>query len=256
MLKEFVEAIAKLTSQANEHIHPKITAIPGDPRKVFVSDRSGVREMKLPPDLRSHTVAGIGDLLEAYKVWCGEPSASEALGVFWHDSDVVTLVIDDFDRRDRVTMPLEYTQQFARIKKLAEQPHLSQREAVNLFRHDLKDCGPDTMLPALRKLEFKRKNDGSRTFEHGKESLGRSIELQVTGASAIDEYVTFRVPLYKNPGVHLVVGIQCSIELDSEKEQIIIKPLPDQINTAVKEGQAVIHGKLSESGAAVFFGSP
>ena len=115
------------------------------------------------------------------------------------------------------------------------------------------------MLAALRQVNFHRKSDGQVSMHHGQESLGRSVEDAVQGASEIPEEFTVSVEMYSNPGVAQLsrVDVRIGVYLDVSNQKVELRVLGDEfaladqavqdrLGTALRDGLGkipVFHGR-------------
>jgi hypothetical protein len=155
-------------------------------------------------------------------------------------------------------MPLQYTDRFETVRGLeARAERLSVLEASKLIRFELNGLGAEKLLGALRKISFVRTGAGEASAEHGKESLGRSVERSVQQTDQIPETFTVKVPVFANQGMRdITVCVTCGIYLDTENECVQIRPLADEIASAMNAAQNSLHDLLVTAlGTRVFRGS-
>lgn len=226
------EAISKLQELALAGAAPQVVTIPGRPRKAWIyRDGYEAVEVDLPAPARDCALHGLADIIRAAQ----DPGLTGARELFY-GVEMVLLWTDREIRLDCFQMHLEKTQRFARLIALAiSRKGMTQREAVRLLRQDLHRTGADQVVSAIRRLDFKRASDGSRTVEHGRESLGRAVEATCQGADAIPEEFTLRVPAFSNPGLAgIVADVRMGIYLDLSGDEglIEIAPLPDELRAA------------------------
>jgi len=229
-----------------------VVEIPGDSRNVLLSGPDGYAKHELPPSDRNHTVASLDALIAAAKRY-GQA------GTLWHGTNSVVLLVDDGDRRDRVTLPLQQSEHFARIGALGRP--LDQRAIIRLLRVDLSGAVSPDLVTQFRKLDFKRRNDGSSVVNHGKESLGRAVEAEVMGVSELPERIFAAIQVYRTPGVEWSQQIALILDVNPTTEEFFLCPEPDALHRAVAEVQARIGESLvkavgQEGGPSVFYGQP
>lgn len=151
----------------------------------------------------------------------------------------VTVVLDETDRTERVTMDFAFSPQFQALKRL-EQP-TNQKALVTALRSALYGCcGYIDIVNVVRKIQFNRTSDGKTTVEHGRESLGRSVEKAVQSMGGeIPEELTFVVSLFSVPSdVPTRIELRYAIDIDVDNENIKLVPIGD-IET--RERQRVIN---------------
>lgn len=225
-----------------------------DPRIVYVDQGGSLNPIKIPPAIRSHRVESVSDLVAAASRWSGD-------NTIWIGADAVRLVIDDADRRDVVTLPLSKSPQFKTMEQLATTPQLDQQALIRRLRIDLPGVERrNELLGTVRKLKFRQSTSGEEDIQHGKESLGRAIEAQVTGSGDIPETIVVRGPVYCNPGEReksYAVGLD--LEIMPADQKFRLRPLPDELDRAVRDALQGIREHLNEElpdGTAIFFGTP
>lgn len=247
MLAEFVKQISELAvkSAALNKVD-----LPGD--RYALKNGDSVSFHDVPPEHRQHLVERIDDLETAAKSFAINAAAVSA----FHNDRSIVLTLDSESRRDRVTMPLKHSPQFKTLLSLGAE--LQPAQLVRLLRHDLYGVVPDGLLPLVRRVDFKRRNDGSSNIQHGKESLGKSIEAEISGAENIPEYVTMMAPVYDAPDLSQKYPVECSLDINAMAGTFRLCPLPGQLDMAIHAAHAFIHERLTDAidQATVLYGSP
>lgn len=225
-----------------------------DPRTSYVDQGGMLNKFPVPPSLRSHKVESVDDLADAAEKWSGDNTV-------WIGADAVRLVLNDADRRDVVTLPLVKSPQFTTLEKLAATPQLDQQQVIRLLRVNLPGIERRLeLLSIIRKIKFRQSTSGEDDIQHGKESLGRAIEAQVTGSGDIPETVIVTGPIYCNPGEReqsYAVGLD--LEILPTEQKFRLCPLPDELDRATRDALQSIRERLNEAlpdGTAIFFGTP
>ncbi|MDD4888299.1 MAG: hypothetical protein PHU85_00070 [Phycisphaerae bacterium] len=231
----------------------KIHPIPGDPDNVII-ESGGMREgLALPAAHRAHRVGSLDDFLRACERW-GEH------GTVWHSEANVTLLIDDEYRRDGVFFPLQFSEQFERLRKLRAEQRLNQVGIIRLLRHDLVGAVPGDLVPLFRKLDFKRRSDGTTNIQHGRESLGRSVEAEVSGTADLPELITADIRVYRSVGIIWKKSVRMTLDVDPANEVFYLCPEPDALEAAIQSTQDDIANTLSaglvDDPPRIFYGEP
>lgn len=253
MLKEALDFLSQQFGKARE---ARLLNIPGDGRTAYVDQGGTLTKIDIEPKPRESKVDSVDDLCSAVKAY-GKKEASS----IWLSPSAVVAVIDDSDRRDRITLPLRESTQWAAIKRLAKEPTLDQAALVRLLRTELIGIGGRAeLLSAVRSIKFRSSAEGTSNIQHGNESMGRVIENAVTGAGVIPEQAICILPLYDNQGR---CGDEFQVVLDLEivasDSKFRLKPLPDSIEDAQNAALEAIREEICvELGAAarVFYGAP
>jgi hypothetical protein len=116
------------------------------------------------------------------------------------------------------------------------------------------------LLSTVRKIKFRQSTSGEDDIQHGKESLGRAIEAQVTGSGDIPETVVVTGPVYCNHGEReqsYAVGLD--LEILPSEQKFRLCPVPDELDKAARDALQGIRDRLNAGlpdETAIFFGSP
>jgi hypothetical protein len=172
-----------------------------DPRKVsFVVNGMQVTQ-DVPPTPRDHKAG-----LSRRDHRAGESVRETSRGgspVVWYDDEKVVLVIDDAGHRiERATLPLETSDVFACLTKLAKgREWMDQKPFVRLLKLDLAGMvEPAFLLERARKLKFEATSSTTGVVQRDRESLGRNITSEVTSDGDIPEEVLVNAPVFKTAG--------------------------------------------------------
>lgn len=146
--------------------------------------------------------------------------------VVWVHSTAVVAVLDDDDqRRHSLKMALTYSDQYAAIRNNSgdsfTQSALIKWLKAN-FALDIK------LLAALRKVDFTRTGSGNSSREHGRETLGRSVEAAVQGTEEIPESFTVNIPAYSNSGLRAKFPMELRINIDVENHEFELFAGPNE----------------------------
>jgi hypothetical protein len=114
---------------------------------------------------------------------------------------------------------------------------------------------PEGLASRFRVLEFQRKNDGSSRLEHGRESLGKSVEAVVNNAENIPESFNISVPVF-DLELSTVEPITVSVDIDMAAGTIAIDVVPGQLEMAKRNAIATIANAINnQTESSVFHGS-
>lgn len=252
ILKEALEFVFSKAATQAETTRPKILDLPGDGRTVVVESRGVLTDRAVPPPLRNHIVRSVADITAASQRWNDSP-------VLWIDKDKLVLVTNDADRREFVTLPLEETRLYQTLCGL-EGKELDQQDLIHLLRFDLRDAtGLETMLAAVRNLRFRSGESGQSNLQHGNESLGMSVEAEVTGAGDLPETLLIGTPVFSNPGESVFSAeIELGLEINSRRRLFYLSPMPGSLEDAMHNAVENIRERVLEEIAdlPIFYGSP
>lgn len=241
------EALELLLGNAVRAAGVSITPINGDPTQVIVS-QNGTHIFHDIENYRAHVVNSLDSMLVAIARYCEH-------GTVWHCEGSVVAVTDDGQRLDSITLPLVRSEQFTALAALKPEG-LDQRAMIRLLRHDLANCTDGTLLPLVRKVEFKSGSTSRADIERGHESLGRSVNAAVSISQDLPDLVTVSVPVYKTDGVGGRVPVACSLDVNLQTERFVLTPLPGELQRAMDAVQGVLHAELSTTETPVFYGRP
>lgn len=255
MLKELFDAICDKERKAF-----KATVIQPAPEpsyRYLIQDANGSYNwFEALPQPRQHKAADLSAILAIAK-------EQEATSVVWYSREAVTLFYDDETRRDQVRLALLSHPQLNTMLRLEkDKPKLDQKEFLRLLRIDLAGCDPiqgATLVDIIRKIRFKKNEQGENVILHNKASLGRSIENELIGGGPIPEKITLSVPIFKAPRHLKRYPIGCAIEIDPAEEKFQLVPFPGEIDEAVCLAERDIAQELREALPAlvpIYYGAP
>lgn len=240
MLAELVTALRALSAAADT---PKVLAHEDFPQKRWVYAGGSMATEDVPPPIREHQLETIGSFLDFVQ----DEDACVKPEVF-HSSTQLVALCDRNDRRARATLELVTTTRWDMLSGLALKPaSMDQKTVLRFLRHELAVEGIDHVITALRRLDFMRRSDGTATIGHGKESLGRNVELAVQNAENIPERFRIVVAPYSTPGANQNVEVEMSLELDLEQQRVILRVLPDEIARGEATIQSHVRNTLIEA---------
>lgn len=217
-----------------------------------------VPRLAAPPS-RDHRVWTLSDLIRFANDYANSKSVSGPGGlVFWHCRTCVVLVLDDADRRDKMTFQLTYWSAFYTLVQLsASVVRYSQRDFVRLLQVHL---GVDrAIMTPFRKLDWNQQIHATGEVTPGRERLGKDVASQVAGTSGLPEDILMSTPVYAEQGERETVQVRCLIDTFPAEEKLALIPLPGEVEAAIDAAQASIHERLIKalgSDARVYYGSP
>lgn len=257
MLEEAISKVQELVEAAEERAQVvRFVEMPGNPEGVFIV-HGGKREwFALPPPDRRHKVFTVEDLIEAGKLgWVSD-------AIVWHSHDQILLVSGDGKHRmDTVRMDLVKSKPFLALKDTAGNPR-RQREFLALLKQDLRGCVDEGLATSVRSIKWSNSAEGTSEIRQGRESMGQSINRELTGESALPEEVTVDLPVYENlepPTVPAkTYAVECLLVSDANEQIFRLIPLPSELTAAVHEAQQDIRQRLTQGlpDVPVLFGVP
>lgn len=254
MLKEFVEAIS---AQAVKAASLKIVAVAPEPSHVYYTqDADGTATMhEAQPVPRAHVALSLQAVVAFAK-------ANDDAAI-WYSRDKVVCLLDDSTRRDCVVLLLSFSSQLKLLNELEKtrKPY-KQADFIKLLRINLGNCMTNNgnLLDNIRRLKWESGQAVNTNIGHGKASIGRSIQAEVTGEAPIPDYALVTAPIWDN-GFTYAANVKCALEVDAPTESFQLIPLPQEIEAAVVSGEERILRDLQAllgegSTTPLYYGSP
>lgn len=250
MLAEFLDRIVGLAKGAHRvefAIHEKL------PRRVFVRNGDQLTQHDEPPPDRCHSLIGFDDLVEALR----DKTIAPAPEVYVCGSEIEVL-LDRTKRVEVVKVCLNWSKRFLLCQAIEKQPRaLTPKDAVKLLRYELHSGNVEHVIQALSRIDFTRTSAGKSHVEHGRETLGRSVEAAVQQAESVPKDFVIAVPLWTNPGFHVhSANVAFGIYLDLEAQLVELRVLSDECLRVSNLAVESVIGRLREGlpGVPVFHG--
>lgn len=247
MLRECLEL---LQSTAVKAAGPYLVGESRDGReRMFIKPNGDVLRHDAGPFPRNHIFGALNDLV-AFAARFTNPSV-------WHHNDGVTVLCHDGNRGDVGKMPLMLSSQFEALVEAEKQPRFSQSKFIRLLHRTL-DVDPVVVLP-FRRLDFQVIAASHGEFGHGKDRMGKSVQAEVKGTSAIPDEITVHVPVYQSPGERASEPVACSVDLDPQENLILFSPLPGELSKVLESRQFDIRTRLYQAlgeDVNIYFGLP
>jgi hypothetical protein len=244
------EALELLISTAQQAKRVERLDTSPDGRVAIYDEGGTISEVPIPPPERNHRVRSLADLI----AFAAECSAA----IVWHDRGSVVLILDDRDRRDRVTFELTRFETFVLLSAQTGADHQAvhdQRGFVRLLR----DLGADSAVIApFRRLDWQA--SVRVTGEHGQtaDRLGREIQGSISGTD-LPEDLIIMTPVYAQAGETELQSVRCRIDCQVLEQRLALRPLPGEIDAAYERAQDSIRERLRKGlgdDARIYYGSP
>jgi hypothetical protein len=183
--------------------------------------------------------------------------------VWYHRSGVVCL-LDDATRRDRVELKLAYSPQLLELMALdGKRRKWEQAELILWLRVFFSGClgeHPD-FLPLLRNIRWQSSNEGAGSIQHGKASVGRAIQAELSSEKPLPEVVTFDVPVFAGCLSLVKASVPCAVEIAVKDERITLIPLAGEIENCLREAEERLGALLAKelgdaAGNRLYYGVP
>jgi hypothetical protein len=254
MLAEFVQTIQEM---AQRLLRPEVLSIPGqNSHLVSLAMPDGqVKTFPLEPPTRDHKPATISTLVEL--------AAGYRNPCIWYNRHAVILIMDTDTRRDFAKLKLELSPQVKDVCKLEQSPNwMDQKALVRFLRVNLAGCIPASLLAVVRNLKFKINESGQADIQHGKSSIGKAIQSELTGQDSIPEEVTIVLPIFLGPWSFITGNVVCALEIDTLQSRFLLTPLPGSIESVLLAAEDRIGDQVNQCiadlnlEAPVYYGQP
>lgn len=256
MLAELINAVVGLGRKTTEfkfHEHPQM------PGRVWITHGDEREQCDAPSPLRAHQLAGFDDLVAALsdKTLAKSPEIYVA-------ADQIVAFLDREERRATVRLALQETSRWKKVMALQTPSSMQPKDVVKMLKLELHGGNVAHVIQALSRIEFTRTGTGRTNVEHGKESLGRSVEAQVQQAKDVPEKFTLAVPVWSTSGFGRFAGqVEFGIYLDLEAQTVELRVLADEVERVRNLALAQVVTELSVqiekatgSVVPVFLGKP
>lgn len=225
MLTELYQAIITTTKTSTT---PKLVELPGGKVLLYIPDREP-QIMDVNPVLFDDKVSSVDSMLD----WCGRMNEDELFISVYRTHILVHSKREHAHTTNMLRFDLKMTEAMIDLLAWANRPR-TQQQVVTALRTTLAETFDDKYLPIFRRLDFSRKNDGSKSIAHTGESLGKSVEARAQSASGeIPEKLVFDVNVFSNIN-SLGVSLWFALDIDANIEQIKIEPIGDCIGDAYR----------------------
>jgi hypothetical protein len=237
ILADFVDRIAALQMEA---MKPRLEAI--GQRKAVVVLPDGVREVEIEPAPRQYSLFTLSSLAEAL----GKLGSEGAKSAVFVGSEVILAYLDEEDRRDMIRLPFQASEAHKAFLRACNK--MNQKTFIEVLRTSLHGVLPTDLLPAIRRISFFRRADGSSKVEHAKESLGRSVESELQSTDVLPENVTATFPFFSQPAeaANDKQSVDCSLMIDPDDQTFRVVPQGDSYEKAAAAARSMICEDLEQ----------
>lgn len=233
MIEEAIKAIQEMAVEASG-AKGKAVELPleREPGHVYaIVNKSGEIDIRSAvPKPRAHKLGGIAEVCPYVE------ERGDADSVVWYDEKKIEIVMDDATRRDRVVCDLTFTPQFRLIQELQNAKYFDQKSFVRMLRVDLADCLLDNrLLEFVRGLKFTATATTAGTVRHGRESIGRDVEMQLQGASMDEcpETTVLQCRMFTDTSLRDSFQVNCAVEIDMDAQRFALTPFPMECRNAI-----------------------
>jgi hypothetical protein len=190
-----------------------------------------VESAKLPANNKAASLATIVEL-----------ALKEDEAVIWYSQSGVVLKHGDGRGLTKLELPL--SAQLTTLKTIAGTRY-TQADIIKLFRITFAKVVDQSVIAILRKIKFAASTSGESTVEHGKTSLGKLINAEVTGQGILPETLVFNVPFFESFRLASIrVSIECALEPSAETATFQVIPLPGEIDAAIAKAEDALRALI------------
>lgn len=144
---------------------------------------------------------------------------------------------------DSAKMDLKQSAAYADLLDWVKSPR-AVRPLVRGLRTTLAGTFDPAYLGIFKRLDFSRKNDGSKSVTHTSESMGRSVEMAAqSGAGEIPEVLVFEVKLFDGLPIDSY-ELRFAVDVDANTETVAITPVGSCISDAHQSTRLEIISRL------------
>lgn len=232
MLKEFVESIVTLAKGSTE---PRTIDLPGDKLLVVVGDtvETHVKDRVLHQD----TIVSLTSLID----WCSgrDNLTIKVANKVIHASSNRSVRIE----RDTATLMLEHSTAYGDLLEWCDSAR-TVAATVKGLRSKLAGTYDASYLSVFKRLDFSRKNDGSKSVTHTGESMGKMVEMAAqSGAGEIPEVLLFRCRLFSGIPTS-ECDLRFAVNVDANTETVSLAPVGDCLQDAHQATRVELVGRL------------
>lgn len=253
MLAKALDALKTLAiDAADPTILPTIPGASPATRYVFLPAEKRLQEIEIPNPPRGHLVETLDSFRAAVKTFryaSADPLAEDRPPLLWVSmSQVVAVFDDEAFRQSRTTWKIQPSHVFGEVSDSGEFNHT---EFVRFLRHTLADVlfDPDNLVDIVRAVKFTTGSETASEITPGKNTLGKSVMREVTGAVQIPEDVVLTFEPFPSADIFEVkktVSVDCSLFTDAADQTFELSPKPGQIDAAKAEALDALRRRVAE----------
>ncbi len=249
MIAEAIQKIDELVQKANRIQTCRPAAEPN--HMYWMAHGKEIQAVRATPEPRRHTAHDIKSLADmvlrhAENARIETPEQHSAVSVsVWFSRDGIVALLDDGDRRDRITYPIKLS---AAMKQLlaweAKQFAHTPQEIRKIFRIMFPNTysNDKSRLKEFDRLTFQFDQKDESARGHGTASIGKSIVATLSNREQVPENVRFFEPCFE--GLQGWVGVGAMVETDPEHQCVTVTPISGEIESAIREAEKDIGAKL------------
>ena len=142
-----------------------------------------------------------------------------------------------------------------------EESAFDQATLIRLLRVRLGKTVPASVLAAVRDVRWSRVAHDEQDVQHTQHTLGKTVELTVSGANQLFEEFSITSAVYAHELAESTCSIRVALDLDHAKQQFRLAVMEDGVQRAMQSIQQELHERLEElvqesEKIDVYYGTP
>jgi len=247
------DALQHLASQAEQAAKPQRIDTQ-DPRVERWAIGGEVHEFALH-NPRLHAVERVASIIMAANQY------ASGTGTIYHNDRAVVLVVNDSGDQadlDQVELLLVHSGPFMLLRQLGcgDPRAWGHRDFIRLLQNEMAGVFPPTLLDAVRQLRVTAQGAKESEVSAGRERGTSEFRRELAQADQLPTEVLATLPVYEVADLASVQQVQCSLELDLDRLQFVLRPLELSLVAARDAAQDQLHSDLEAAGCPLYYGSP
>lgn len=231
-------AIKTLLEAGKQLANPIIKAADEPAGVYYLREVDGnMSKIRADPTIRKHAMGDLDSLIDFVRNRPMPRSDVENVSwiTVWCSRESVTVLLDDEDRRDRISLALDYTPHWLKLLELTDgSPQPWEHKQLLRFLRDLIPAFHNEDIAVLRQIRLSLQRDTEMSVTPSKESLGKRVMAEASGVSAIPESLEATIPVYQTPGEDQVATITCDLDIDTIEGKFYLVPRAQDFEDALR----------------------
>ena len=243
-----LSATAAIASEKNKVTTEQID-LKHEPYKYLLRIGEQITERDKPLKPWSCTVDSLEDLIDLARYNAAGEGAKPDEVTIWHNENQVVVRRETSPRVPYAVFKFRKSEAYQKVLELDDSWY-TQKEFIRLLRSDLPQVvrEADALTAAVRQLDFRSQSTATGLVTLGKESMGREIASEVTGAGVLPETVALRVTMYDNAApVDSWIQVNGDLDVDLQAYQLAIRPLAAELTAGQQAVANALHDWLEAS---------
>lgn len=235
MIQEALQYIAELGRSSKE---VELVNLPGNKMLVVTPD-GATQELQRDRKTQHDKLASFASLLE----WSQERDNTDLVFEVSNSGIKASDQRNDPHLSDTADFQFLHSAAFSDLRDWIGSPR-GVKPLVRGLRGKLHNTFDPAYLSVFKRLDFTRRNDGSRGTSHTGESMGKSVEMAAQSASGeIPEMLVFGIRLFSNVPIESY-DLRVAVDVNAENEQVAIMEVGDCIEEAHRQTREELASRL------------